>query len=152
MPLYPWNATNQGACPHSLLFYYFLLKLTFEFIKELGSASIYHHDSNSNGRLVCWAINVPLHQNLNLDKFMITTFFRCTHWCLNLIWVGLKVLICYAKIPQMSIGPTSLVRHQSLIKLSKGKMFAYVHFPWIEKHLLCCTLIPLLVSLMFNQW
>jgi hypothetical protein len=31
---------NQGTCPNSLLFRYLHLKLTFEFIEELASASI----------------------------------------------------------------------------------------------------------------
>jgi hypothetical protein len=39
MPLYPQSATSKGACPYSLLFRCFHLKLTFESIKELGSAS-----------------------------------------------------------------------------------------------------------------
>jgi hypothetical protein len=40
MPLYPRSAANQGACFDSLLFHYFHFRLTFESIKELGSASI----------------------------------------------------------------------------------------------------------------
>jgi len=39
MPLYPQSATSQGACLDSLLFHCFHFKLTFESIKELGSAS-----------------------------------------------------------------------------------------------------------------
>ncbi len=38
-PLYPQSATSQGACPNSLLFCCFHFILTFESIKELGSAS-----------------------------------------------------------------------------------------------------------------
>jgi hypothetical protein len=38
-PLYPQSATNQETCPNFLLFHYFHLRLTFESIKELGSAS-----------------------------------------------------------------------------------------------------------------
>ncbi len=37
-PLYPRSATSQGACPDSLLFRCFHFRLTFESIKELGSA------------------------------------------------------------------------------------------------------------------
>ncbi len=36
-PFYPQSATSQGACPNSLLFRCFRLRLTFEPIKELGS-------------------------------------------------------------------------------------------------------------------
>jgi hypothetical protein len=38
-PLYPQNATSQGACPNSLLFHYLRFRLTFESIKELGGVS-----------------------------------------------------------------------------------------------------------------
>jgi hypothetical protein len=39
--LYPQSATSQGACPNSLLFCCFHLRLTFESIKEIGSASLH---------------------------------------------------------------------------------------------------------------
>ncbi len=38
-PLYPQNVASQKTCPNSFLFHYFHLRLTFESIKELGSAS-----------------------------------------------------------------------------------------------------------------
>jgi hypothetical protein len=38
-PLYPLSAASQRACPNSLFFCCFHLRLTFESIKELGSAS-----------------------------------------------------------------------------------------------------------------
>jgi len=44
MPLYPQSDTNQGACPESLLFHCFRLRLTFESIKELGSASPHQYN------------------------------------------------------------------------------------------------------------
>jgi hypothetical protein len=40
-PLYPQSVVNQGACPNSMLFHCFQFRLTFESIKELGSASQY---------------------------------------------------------------------------------------------------------------
>ncbi len=43
-PFYPQNATNHGTCPRSLLFRCFHLKLRFESIKELGSASLQLHN------------------------------------------------------------------------------------------------------------
>ncbi len=39
-PFYPQSATSQEACPNSLLGQYFHFRLTFEYIKELGNASI----------------------------------------------------------------------------------------------------------------
>jgi hypothetical protein len=39
-PLPSQSATNQGACPNSLLFHCFQFGFTFESIKELGGASI----------------------------------------------------------------------------------------------------------------
>ncbi len=42
-PLYPQSATSQGACFDSLLFSCFHLRLTFESIKEVGSASVLIH-------------------------------------------------------------------------------------------------------------
>jgi hypothetical protein len=39
MPFYLQSATSQGACPNSLLFNWFHLRFTFEFIKERGSVS-----------------------------------------------------------------------------------------------------------------
>jgi hypothetical protein len=41
MAFYPQSATNQRACPNSLLFRYFHLIFTFESIKELGGASVH---------------------------------------------------------------------------------------------------------------
>ncbi len=38
MPLYPQSVASQAACPNSFLFRYFHFRLTFESIKELGSA------------------------------------------------------------------------------------------------------------------
>jgi hypothetical protein len=40
MPLYPQSATSKGVCPNSLFFCRFPFRLTFESIKELGSASV----------------------------------------------------------------------------------------------------------------
>jgi hypothetical protein len=42
MPLHPQSARSQGTCPNSLFFHYFHLQLTFEFIKELESASTFN--------------------------------------------------------------------------------------------------------------
>jgi hypothetical protein len=39
-PFYPQSAMSQGVCPNFLLFCYFHLRLTFEFIKDIGSASL----------------------------------------------------------------------------------------------------------------
>jgi hypothetical protein len=51
-PLYPQNSTSQGVCPNSLLFHCFHLTLTFESIKELGSASKWPIDFNQVGHLI----------------------------------------------------------------------------------------------------
>jgi hypothetical protein len=37
-PLYPWSAVSQGLCPDSLPFHCFHFRLSFESIKEFGSA------------------------------------------------------------------------------------------------------------------
>jgi hypothetical protein len=39
MPFYPQSATSKGMCPNSLLLCCFFFRLTFESIKEVGSAS-----------------------------------------------------------------------------------------------------------------
>jgi len=40
MPFYPQSVASQGACPNYLFFRCFQFGLTFESIKELGSASV----------------------------------------------------------------------------------------------------------------
>jgi hypothetical protein len=42
-PFYPWSATNNGTYSNSSFFHCVHLGLTFEPIKELGSASCCHH-------------------------------------------------------------------------------------------------------------
>ncbi len=48
MPFYPQSVASQGVCPNSLLFHYFHFRLTFESIKELGSASKELHNKRNN--------------------------------------------------------------------------------------------------------
>jgi hypothetical protein len=51
MPLYPRRVVSQGVCPDSLFFHCSQFKLSFESIKELGSASmmLMHSYKQTNG-------------------------------------------------------------------------------------------------------
>jgi hypothetical protein len=67
MPLYPQSVANQGTCPNFLLFRYFHLRFTFEFIEEVGGASLgvvicsSHKGTKENGYL-----NLQWHDHIDI--------------------------------------------------------------------------------------
>jgi hypothetical protein len=76
-PLYPQSATSQGVCPNSLLVQCFQFKLTFESIKELGSASWKTHKVQRNNapsktfqKYVFGTKNLKIWSNFNHSKVL----------------------------------------------------------------------------------
>jgi len=53
MPFYPQSVVSQGVCPNSSSFCCFQFRLTFESIKELGSASATIDVENSSTIFSC---------------------------------------------------------------------------------------------------
>jgi len=91
-PFYFQNATSQGTCPNSLLFRCFHFILTFEFIKELGSASVLKCSNVNNGIQHSHKSNrIPQYTLLYIYWNTTSAFchypcFTCTKWNIFKHW------------------------------------------------------------------
>jgi hypothetical protein len=69
----PLIVTSQGSCHNSLLFHCFHFKLTFESVKELGSAS----------RGACWSFGMRLGRMTSNQSFTRTCTNQITSWLVH---------------------------------------------------------------------
>jgi hypothetical protein len=82
MPLYLRSVATQGMCPNSLSFCCFHLRLTFEFIKELGSASMKMTSIPFHmGSRVMKSMETLSHGLFGIDRSLYSPYFFC-RWIL----------------------------------------------------------------------